>query len=243
MNIKKTLVAAALIASCSVRAGIPVTVDADLTAIQNQIVNYAQMLKEYATMIKQLDEMRRQFSQMEKEYASITGSRNLGEILNDPQFRQYLPEDWQDVYSTVRGNGYGGLSQSARGIRDTTKIFDSCSNQSTETEKTICDARAVKPAQDQAFAIDAYKKSQGRVVQIEGLMREINRTRDPKAVSEINARIQAEQALIQNEQTKISLYKATSEAEERLLIQQEEEANRKRLASRNYGNFVPPMEF
>ncbi|WP_167792551.1 type IV secretion system protein [Photobacterium damselae] len=101
----------------------------------------------------------------------------------------------------------------------------------------------MKPAQDQAFAQAAYSKSQERVSQIEGLMQEINRTRDPKAIAEINGRIQAEQALIQNEQTKLSLYQASAEAEERILKQQEDESAMKLLSSRNFGTIVPPMEF
>ncbi|WP_150140517.1 P-type DNA transfer protein VirB5 [Candidatus Enterovibrio escicola] len=225
------------------QAGIPVSIILDAPSMTNQIINYAQMLKEYAMMIQQLDEIRKQFKQMELEYTAMTGSRNLGDILNDPQFKQYLPDDWQSVYSRVRNKGYDGLSNSAKGIRDSSKIYDACANIINQTEKNICNALAVKPAQDQAFAMDAYAKSQDRVGQIEGLMREINRTNDPKAIAELNARIQAEQALIQNEQTKIALYRESASAEQRILLQQELEADKKIFSSKNHGVIVPPLEF
>ena len=242
---KKRLIAAALTIGCmtQAQAGIPVSIVLDAPAMMNQVQNYAQMLKEYATMVQQLDEMKRQFSQMEKEFETITGSRNLGEILNDPQFKQYLPDNWQSIYSGVRNNGYDGLSGTAKALRDSSKVFDSCEYITNPTEKRICNAQAVKPAQDQAFAMDAYSTSQNRVTQIESLMREINNTSDPKAIAELNARIQAEQALIQNEQTKIALYKESAAAEQRLLDQQAYETNYKRVTSTNYGNAVAPMEF
>ncbi|WP_337913657.1 P-type DNA transfer protein VirB5 [Vibrio cholerae] len=244
MILKKLVLLAALsVMSAGTQAGIPVSVVLDATAMQNQITNYAQMLKDYATMLEQLDTMRNQFRHMEKEFSSVTGSRNLGQILNDPQFKQYLPDNWQTIYSSVRNHGYEGLSGAAKALRDASKVFDACEYITNPTEKHICEAQAVKPAQDQAFAVDAYKKSQNRVGQIEGLMKEINRTNDPKAIAELNARIQAEQALIQNEQTKIALYKASAESEYQLLVQQENEMNKKYIQSTNYGQSVAPVGF
>lgn len=224
-------------------AGIPVTVIADIPSQINQMQNWAQMLKEYATMVEQLDQMRNQFTQMEKDYKSVTGSRNLGDILNSPEFRQYLPRDWQNIYSRIRNDGYDGLSGAAKALRDASKIFDTCERFQNATERRICNAQAVKAAQDQAFAQDAYKKAEDRVEQIEELMREINRTTDPKAIAELNARIQAEQALIQNEQTKLAMYEAFAKAEHELLNQQANEIAKKTLANRNFGRYVAPMEF
>lgn len=212
-------------------AGIPVTVVADVPAQLNQVQNYAQMLKEYATMIDQLNQMKQQFQQMEKEYNSLTGSRNLGDILNNPEFKQYLPDDWQDTYKNIRNNGYDGLSGAAKALRDASKIFDACENLSGDTERKICEAQSIQAAQDQAFANNAYEKSANRVNQIESLMSEINNTRDPKAIAELSARIQAEQALIQNENAKLEMYKSASQAEKQLLIQQSREAAIKRFTS------------
>lgn len=223
-------------------AGIPVTVIADVPTQLNQIQNFAQMLKDYAMMVDQLNQMKQQFSQMEKDYKSVTGSRNLGDILNSPEFKQYLPDDWQDIYSNIRNNGYDGLSNAAKSLRDASKVFDTCSYINNPTEKRICEAQSIQAAQDQTFANDAYKKSTGRVQQIESLMTEINRTSDPKAIAELSARIQAEQALIQNEQTKLAMYQESSKAEKQLLEQQKREAAIKSFTSSNYIQ-VPPMEF
>lgn len=49
--------------------------------------------------------------------------------------------------------------------------------------------------------------------------------------------------MIQNEQTKLSLYQASAEAEERLLEQQKLETTKKLIKSTNYGIPVQPVEF
>ncbi|MGL4927159.1 MAG: P-type DNA transfer protein VirB5 [Plesiomonas shigelloides] len=236
------LLAASLLTPIA-QAGIPVTIVADVPGQQAQLQNYAQMLKEYATLVDQLEQMRRQFEQMEKDYQSITGTRNLGQILNNPEFKEYLPNNWQDVYSSIRTDGYKGLTGTAKALRDASKVFDACSNVQDRIEKQICEASSVKPAQDQAFALDTFKKSSERTGQIEGLMQRINTTSDPKSIAELNARIQAEQAMLQNEQTKLDMYLASSDAEQAMLRQQARESIAKYRNSTNYGQKVPPLKF
>lgn len=236
------LLAASLLASTA-HAGIPVTVVADVPSQMNQVQNYAQMLKEYATLMEQLEQMKQQFAQMEKDYQSITGTRNLGQILNNPEFKQYLPDNWQQVYNSIRNNGYKGLTGTAKALRDASKVFDACASIQNPTKKQVCEASAVKPAQDQAFAVDAFKKSAQRTEQIEGLMKRINTTSDPKSIAELTARIQAEQAMLQNEQTKMEMYLASSKAEQAMLEQQEIEAEAKIWSSRTFGKKLEPLEF
>ncbi|AAW88296.1 attachment mediating protein VirB5-like protein (plasmid) [Aliivibrio fischeri ES114] len=246
MQIKTTIKAIALGLSLtipSVHAGFPVSVLVDVPGQLAQFQNMAQMLKEYATMLDQLNKMQEQLQQMEREYNSVTGTRGLGNILNNPDFSKHLPDNWQTILRNIRYNGYEGLDGAAKALRDASKVIDSCEYIEDRVERQNCAALALKPVQDQAFATNAYQKSYDRTAQIESLMNEINRTRDPKAIAELSARIQAEQALIQNEQTKLSMYQATSESEQRLLLQQQKEINSRTWRSKNYGADVPPMEF
>lgn len=222
---------------------LPVIVVADGPSMKNQFVNYSQMLKEYAMMLDQLREMERQYEQMQKDYNSITGSRNLGEIFNDPAFQQYLPDDFTTIYNNVRNNGYDGLTGSAKALRDISKVFDSCEKKPDPLRRKICIALSLKPAQDQAFALDAYAKSVNRNQQISNLMSEINNTQDPKSIAELNARISAEQTLVANEQTRLNMYEAVAKSEEILLQQQEHEAMMKILSSTNYGTIPSRMVF
>lgn len=246
MKIKITIKAVALGLSLSLpsaHAGFPTSVLIDIPATLHQFQNMGQMLKEYATMLDQLDEMQRQLKQMEREYNSATGTRGLGNILNNPAFSKHLPDNWQTILRNIRYSGYEGLSGKAKALRDASKVIDACEYIEDRDERRNCAALAVKPAQDQAFASNAYETSYDRQNQIESLMKEINRTRDPKAIAELSARIQAEQALIQNEQTKLFMYQATTEAENRLLLQQQKEISARTWGNKNYGVKVAPMEF
>ncbi|MBD4467700.1 hypothetical protein GUG81_01460, partial [Xanthomonas citri pv. citri] len=71
---------------------------------------------------------------------------------NNPALRDYLPSDWQKVYDSVRTGGYNGLSGSAAAIYDANKVFDACGRMAAGAQRTACEAAAVKPAQDKAFA-------------------------------------------------------------------------------------------
>lgn len=217
-------------------AQIPVT---DSSAIATQVANQLETIAKWKV---QYDQMTRQISSLEQQVTAMTGSRGLGTTSNDSALREYLPADWQKVYDGVRGGGYAGLSSRAEAIRQGSQVYDSCARLATETEKTLCQARSAKAAQDKAFALDAYDKSRARLAQIDRLMQQINATDDPKSVAEMQARIGAEQAMIQNEQTRLQLFQMIAQAEDRLQQQREREAQSKVWASRK-GITPAPLTF
>ena len=87
-------------------------------------------------------------------------------------------------------------------------------------QKKACEAQAVQAAQTKSHIGKALETAQKRLNQIEGLMNQINRTQDPKAIAELQARIGIEQAMIQNESTRLQMYKMMSEANEKMLAEQ-----------------------
>ncbi|MGE8521220.1 MAG: P-type DNA transfer protein VirB5 [Alcaligenes faecalis] len=214
-------------------AQIPVTDGAAIkTSVQQQVETMAKWKLQYDQMVSQID-------QMKQEYQSITGVRGLGDVLNNPALRDYLPDDWQGVYDSVKSGGYAGLSGRAGQVYNDNKIYDTCVNHTNEQSRISCEAQAVKGAQDKAFALDAYDKAKERLGQIDALMQEINRTQDPKSIAELQGRIAAEQALIQNEQTKLQMYSMVASAEDRLQQQRQREINAKVLANREYTKHQP----
>ncbi|MHC3923592.1 P-type DNA transfer protein VirB5 [Alcaligenes nematophilus] len=214
-------------------AQIPVTDGAAIkTSVQQQVETMAKWKLQYDQMVSQID-------QMKQEYQSITGVRGLGDVLNNPALRDYLPDDWQGVYDSVKSGGYAGLSGRAGQVYNDNKIYDTCVNHTDEQSRISCEAQAVKGAQDKAFALDAYDKAKKRLGQIDALMQEINRTQDPKSIAELQGRIAAEQAMIQNEQTKLQMYSMVASAEDRLQQQRQLEINAKVLANREYTKHQP----
>jgi len=91
---------------------------------------------------------------------------------------------------------------------------------------------------DKAVGVRAFEGARARLSQIEGLMAEINRTRDPKAIGELQARIAVEEAAVANETTKLQLVAMLQRAEERLLEEQKRELAQRILSASNRG--MPP---
>ncbi|MDG4483021.1 P-type DNA transfer protein VirB5 [Xanthomonas vesicatoria] len=236
MHIKKSfLLVGSLMLGNYAHAGVPVTVVADVPSTINQIETIAKWKAQYDQMVSQID-------QMKQQYASVTGSRGLGQIMNNPALRDYLPSDWQSVYDSMRQGGYNGLSGSAAAIYDANKVFDACVRLPAGAQRTACEAAAVKPAQDKAFAGDAYAAAKSRLDQINSLMGQINQTQDPKAIAELQGRIASEQAMIANEQTKLQLFQMMAQAEDRIQQQRQHEINAKLNARRGYSP-LKPVEF
>ncbi|MBY4796673.1 P-type DNA transfer protein VirB5 [Burkholderia multivorans] len=210
---------------------IPVTVTSQAMDSPMTLAEFAANTARWA---QQVEQMKSQIDQMRQQYSSITGSRGLGTIMNNPALRDYLPKDWQGVYDAVKNGGYDGLSGRGAQIYADNKMFDSCAFIKADDAKKACEARAVKPSQDKAAALDAYDAAKGRLAQIDQLMGKINDTQDPKAIAELQARIGAEQAMIQAEQTKLHLYQMVAQAEEKVQAQRQRELNAKAGARRGW---------
>ena len=209
-------------------AQIPVTDGASIAQqVANQIETIAKWKMQYDQMVEQIDGM-------EREYKALTGARGLGTVLNDPRYREYLPTEWQGVYDAVRNDGYAGLSGRAAEIYNENQVFDGCAHIQVDVQRLGCEARAVKGAQDKAFALDAYDAARDRLNQIDQLMDRINTTQDPKDIAELQGRIAAEQAMIANEQTKLQMYSMVAEAEDRIQEQRRIEANAEVNARRGW---------
>ncbi|PRE43861.1 P-type DNA transfer protein VirB5 [Burkholderia multivorans] len=221
---------AALLVSTA-QAQIPVTVTSQAMDSPMTLAEFAANTARWA---QQVEQMKAQIDQMRQQYSSITGSRGLGTIMNNPALRDYLPKDWQGVYDAVKNGGYDGLSGRGAQIYADNKLFDSCAFIKADDAKKACEARAVKPSQDKAAALDAYDAAKGRLAQIDQLMGKINDTQDLKAIAELQARIGAEQAMIQAEQTKLHLYQMVAQAEEKVQAQQQRELNAKAGARRGW---------
>lgn len=215
--------------SSAALAQIPVTDVASITTnVTNQIETIAKWKLQYEQMVSQINSM-------ERQYSSLTGSRGLGSIMNNPSMRDYLPQDWQSVYDSVKNGGYPGLSGTGKTVYDANKIYDACAHFIGDAVERIgCEQRAVKGAQDKGFALDAYNAAKGRINQIDQLMGQINQTQDPKAIAELQARIQVEQANIQNEQTKLQMYAMVAAAEDKVQQQRQAEINAKSNARRGW---------
>lgn len=177
-------------------AGIPV-IDAS---------NLAQQIQQVASWVQQYQQMTQQIAQLQQQIESVTGSRGFSAVLNSPAFQQarrMLPQDAQTLLNLANGGSYGNLSSSINSIKQATSTL-SAANFSDQLGADRWMADLNRAASNKALSQQAYDSAQQRLSNLEDLMQQISTTQDPKAIGELQARINVEQGLIQNEQAKIN---------------------------------------
>jgi type IV secretion system protein VirB5 len=186
-------------------AGIPVSVTLDAPAVLNQAQTMAQWARQYQQMVDQIQGL-------ERQYKALSGARNLGQILNNPALRNYLPDEWAGVYDQVRSGGLAGLSGTAKAIY-TAEQFNSAATGGKRRQHEVMVA-------NKAMTMAAYKATATRVANINALMIQADAQQDAKGAADLANRMAAENAMIQNEQVRLNLLMQLQAAEMQLASEQ-----------------------
>jgi len=222
-----------ILSMASVHAQIPVT---DTAAISK---SWTAHLAEIAKWAEQLRAMEQQYSQLRMQYNSITGSRGMGQLMNNVS-RHVLPDDFIQSYNRLLTLGQGGASNDARIIYETIKKLD-CARFQDSNAKLQCQAQAYAEPENAAFINNALKSSQERAAQLRQLVTEIDSATDLKAATDLSNRIAAEQSLLQNEQTLVNLALAQRQSQTSLVVQSSETEGRRAILE-NTGSPFGSME-
>jgi type IV secretion system protein VirB5 len=232
MNSIKSLVArvAVCISLCfganAAHAGVPVIdVAAIIQAVQEYLSSLLQIenqVSQITNQVQQIRQLQGQLEQLEQQYRSVTGARNLGDILNSPLLQNYVPTDAAATMAAIRAGGSGALTATARTLRDAHLTYN-CGDLAGDA-RVRCQAQLAEPYQQKAFMQDALKKATGRITQVQSLMRQLGTTVDPKAAQELQGRIAAENALLQHEQTQIDMARGMADSEHRIAESRAREA-------------------
>lgn len=179
-------------------AGIPVIDSANLS---QSALNFAKELQE---MVNQLNMLKSQLEQQITQYKALVGDRGMGGLL-DGQIRNYIPEDWANAFQMLdQANGYSGLSSQVQALINQNKAMSDSQlgRLSPEARQLIeNDRRAI--ATHQALGSEAYKSASERFALLQNLTNQIGAATDPKAIMDLQARIQTEQNALANEATKL----------------------------------------
>ena len=162
----------------------------------------------------QLQRMTNQFNQLKSTYDSMNGSRGMADLVNNPAARQYLPANYQDILSSGYGN-WASIRSSAKvmGIEDTTL------NPKSDVAKAF-ELTARQAALNRATMEDGYNQASQRFSSIQVLLDKVNAAPDQKDIADLQARIQAEQVMMQNESTKLAMLGQLAQAQRDLSNQQ-----------------------
>ena len=176
----------------------------------------AQMTQQLSVLRQQLQTVQNQLTQAQREYQSITGSRGMDQLLRGT-VRNYLPEDWwalQDALDGLSGS-YGALASQLQSVLQGNAVLSEDQvGRLSVAEREQLQARRRTAALLQVTSREALEASSERFVALQQLIDAIPTATDQKAVLDLQARISAEQAMLQNEQTKLMLLYHATEAEE-----------------------------
>jgi type IV secretion system protein VirB5 len=195
----------------SAHAGIPV-IDA---------ANLAQAIQQVTAWAQQYQQMAQQIQQLQQQFQNLNGVRNMASLVNNPAARQYLPADYQ----TILTNGVGQW----QAIYDAAKKFD-IGNTTLSASSDVAQAFAATAKQaaiNRAGAELAYSTASQRFADIQVLLDKVNDAPDAKDIADLQARIQAEQVMMQNEANKLQMLALLASAQRDLEIQQAREISMK----------------
>jgi type IV secretion system protein VirB5 len=171
-----------------------------------------QLLSEVQSLEQQVATARGQLLQAQAEFQSITGNRGMQSLLSGT-VRNYLPSDWTTVQGAAQGRigtfpaltGDVGRATAALAVLSAPQLaaMPPAAAQSVQAERQSA-------ALLQALSHEALANSSARFASLQQLISTIGSASDQKAILELQARISAEQVMLQNERNKLQdLYQAS----------------------------------
>lgn len=214
---KKIILTLALCISINANAGVPVV---DVGSITQALIQVQQLRDQIQNQIAQINSLQNQ-------YKAVTGSRNLGELFNNTQLRNYLPTDYSKLYDAIQSGNAQDIANSISSLQAKEDQYNKASAiKRSETELLM----------QKAVSTDALRAQSGRLDNIEKLMSQINYATDAKASADLMNRIAIESSLVQAEGNRIALMSQLSQANQKLADQQRVQQSKNRLI---YGGSLP----
>jgi len=195
---------------------------------------YAQLVREARTALDQLEQLREQVRQGRQLFDSLndpSGVSALARELDLPGVRNPLP-DLRSLRAAAEGDlsALGALAERAVAIRAETRLHAPPAGDVPEVERYYREAlerSGARTARDLAVGEAVGAAADERLAGLEALRRSLDAAPGARAVMDLEARLAAEQALIQNEQVRLQGLALTQAAEARL----EEQRARERAAA------------
>jgi len=200
----------------------------DVAAI-NQLIAEVRLLED------QLTTARAHLAQAQLEYESITGARGMERLLSGVN-RNYLPTSWAQLQAAMQAAGglYGVLANEVAAAVAANAVLmpaDLASMPPGVRQQMITGRRLT--ALQQSLTHEALATASTRFQSLQQLIDAIPTATDQKGVLELQARVDAESNMMQNEQSKLLTLTALVQAEERANVQQLHES-----AVAGYGHFA-----
>ncbi len=191
-----------------------------------------QLIQEVEDLEEVIATARNQLQQAKQALQTMTGDRGM-EMLLSGTVRNYLPSGWQQLANAVQGGGGGALAADIQNnvVANSVLSPQRLATLSPESQQLIQATRQWGAAR-QSIAHQALANSSNRFSSLQTLISTIGSAGDQKAILDLQARINAELAMLQNEQTKLQVLNQSMLAQQSTLSQQARE-----MAIEAHGHF------
>jgi type IV secretion system protein VirB5 len=189
------------------------------------VASVTQLIQQARTLVQQLEAARQQIAQVQAMYQSTTGNRGMQQLLSGVT-RNYLPANWSQISTAMQGvtGATGVLALDINAVMAANAVLSApqLAALAPDQQAQIGSARR-SAALLQALAQEALTNSSGRFASIQQLIAAIAAATDQKGILELQARIGAEQGMLQNEQTKLQVLYQAAQSQAALGVQRERE--------------------
>lgn len=220
----------AVMVSAPAQAALP-SIVYDPTAVAQMVQQVSQLKAQLQTLTNTYTKVTQQLETAQKAYQAVTGARGMGDLFNSPALRKYMPQDMRKVYDAAKGGGFTGITGSVDAILSSEALTGTVA----ERQAAIRKRQRNNAATSQLMAQDAYAGAEARLDNLDSLLGQINSATDPKAISDLQARIAIEQARVAAEAQKMQMMSYMAAAQEKLAKEQEQELHQKLWSNANSG--------
>ncbi len=175
----------------------------------------AQLIQEVQQMEQALQVAQSQLNQAQQTYNSMTGGRGMQMLLSGT-VRNYLPANWAQVSTSLAGPIQSAVSANSVLTPAQWAVLSPAEQQQLTAART-------NAALLQVVSQQAYSTTSSRFASVQQLINAITTATDQKGALDLQARIQAEQGMLQNDQTKLQVLFQLVQAQEMARRQQTRE--------------------
>ena len=194
------------------------TAGAPMAQAQFAVIDVAavtQLVTEVQNLEQALTVAREHLTEAETELRSMTGDRGMERLLAGSN-RNYLPADWGQLMTALNqtSSAYAALSAGIQQAlaEDSVLTPQQVATLSPDGQRQLAANRGTA-ALLQAVSRQALANTSSRFADLQQLIDTIGVANDQKGILDLDARIGAEQAMLENERTKLAVLVASAEAQ------------------------------
>lgn len=187
----------------------------DASNLLQNIEQLAQLAKEMENLQQQLQQAQQAVSTAKSTYNSLHGSSGMGTLLNG-SVGQFGTSSYGDTQTSSSIQSLANTIKQQAGYLSSADLSRLNPAYQAYVAKSG-DAAAAQQAQQQQL----FDQSGAEFKNIQALMDQINTAQDPKVIQGLQARIQVEQAVLQNQLIRAQAMTAMMQAQDRVNLQQQ----------------------